>query len=166
MAEFTTDQRKQLVIKKEALPEGWKDAAAQSALNDENALSHHGILGQKWGVRRSEAQLGNSSSKKSEGSEDYQKSKEMLKRGAKNLSTKELKDLTTRLQLEQQYKNLNPSDTKKGLDTVKKITAAGTAITTLYALAKTPLGKDVTSAITSAVKDAGLKRAYKMAMGG
>lgn len=106
------------------------------------------------------------SKQKSEGSEDYQKSKEMLKRGAKNLSTKELKDLTTRLQLEKQYQNLNPSDTKKGLDAVKKITAAGTTITTLYALTKTPLGKDVTSAITSAVKDAGLKRAYKMAMGG
>ena len=212
MAEFTTDQRKQLVMKKEAMPDGsypirnasdlknaiqaygrsankpatqawikkrakelnledllpesWKEVKQSAVDSPEGTLSHHGILGQKWGVRRSESQLGNSSSKKSAGSEDYQRSKEMLKRGTENLSTKELKDLTTRLQLEQQYKNLNPSDTKKGLDTVKKITAAGTTIATLYALTKTPLGKDVTSAITSAVKDAGLNRAYKMAMGG
>lgn len=162
-------------------------------------LYHHGILGQKWGIRRTEsalaanrkdvadlrkhgytkeadaveqvgkklqAKLDSKTSSTKTASEDYTNARAMQKRGTENLSTKELKDLTTRLQLEQQYKSLNPSNTKKGLDTVKKITAAGTTIATLYALTKTPLGKDVTSAITSAVKDAGLKRAYKMAMGG
>ena len=196
MAEFTTDQRKQLVIKKEAMPDGsypirnasdlknaiqaygrsankpatqawikkrakelnledllpesWKEVKQSAIDSPEGTLSHYGILGQKWGVRRSEAQLGNSSSKKSEGSEDYQKSKEMLKRGAKNLSTKELKDLTTRLQLEQQYKNLNPSDVKKGMNIVKGITAAGTTVASLYALSKTPLAQDIMKAMKKA----------------
>jgi hypothetical protein len=132
----------------------------------QNALAHHGILGMKWGVRRTEAQLGRARKPTSQGSEDYQTSRALQKRGAKNLSTKELKDLTTRMQLEQQYSNLKPNQYKKGLDTVKKITAAGTTVATLYALTKTPLGQDVTKAIKAAVNNASLDRAYRMAMGG
>ena len=132
----------------------------------QSALAHHGILGMKWGVRRTEAQLGRARKPTSQGSEDYQTSRALQKRGAKNLSTKELKALTTRMQLEQQYSNLKPNQYKKGMDTVKKITAAGTTVATLYALTKTPLGQDVTKAVKSAISDAGLKRAYKMAMGG
>lgn len=132
----------------------------------QNELAHHGILGQKWGVRRTEAQLGRARKPTSQGSADYQTSRALQKRGAKNLSTKELKDLTTRMQLEQQYSKLKPNQYKKGMDTVKKITTAGTTVATLYALTKTPLGQDVTKAVKSAISDAGLKRAYKMAMGG
>ena len=132
----------------------------------QSELAHHGILGMKWGVRRTEAQLGRARKPTSQGSEDYQTSRALQQRGAKNLSTKELKDLTTRMQLEQQYSNLKPSQYKKGMDTVKKITAAGTTIASLYALSKTPLGQDVTKAVKAAVNDASLDRAYRMAMGG
>ena len=132
----------------------------------QNALAHYGILGMKWGVRRTEAQLGRARKPTSQGSEDYQTSRELQKRGAKNLSTKELKALTTRMQLEQQYSNLKPNQYKKGLATVKKITAAGTTVASLYALTKTPLGQDVTRAVKTAVNNASLDRAYRMAMGG
>lgn len=135
-------------------------------LTHKEELSHHGILGMKWGVRRTEAQLGRARKTSDEGSEDYQTSRALQKRGPNSLSTKELKDLTTRMQLEQQYKNLNPSQYKKGMDTVKKITAAGTTVASLYALSRTPLGQDVTKAVKAAINDASWKRAYRLAMGG
>lgn len=139
---------------------------SQEELELRNSLAHHGILGMKWGVRRTEAQLGRARKSTSQGSEDYQTSRVLQKRGAKNLSTKELKDLTTRLQLEQQYSSLKPNQYKKGMETVKKITAVGTTIASLYALTKTPLGQDVTRAVKTAVNNASLDRAYRMAMGG
>lgn len=119
-----------------------------SASEVNKVLAHYGILGQKWGVRRTEAQLGNSSSGKKTASDDYTNARAMQKRGTKNLSTKELKELTTRLQLEQQYKNLNPSEVKKGMNVVKAITAAGTTVASLYALSKTPLAQDVIKAVS------------------
>jgi hypothetical protein len=85
-------------------------------------------------------------------SEDHTKSREMQKRGTKNLSTKELKEVTTRLQLEKQYSTLNPNKINKGLAIVTAITAAGTTVASAYALSRTPLGKDITRVVTKGFK--------------
>ena len=77
------------------------------------------------------------------GSEDHEKAKELKLKGAKNLSNAELKELTQRMQLESQYRNLNPSKVKKGMKVVKGVAAAGTTVASLYALSKSPLAKDV-----------------------
>lgn len=82
-------------------------------------------------------------------SEDYVKSRQVKAKGYKNLSTKELQELTKRLQLEKQLRELKVSDYSKGLDVVKAVTTAGTTIASVYALSQTPMGQAIKKAITA-----------------
>ena len=47
------------------------------------------------------------------------------------------------MQLEQQYKTLNPNSYQQGMRFVKGLTTAGTTVASLYALSKTPLAQDL-----------------------
>lgn len=113
-----------------------------------NELIHFGVLGMKWGVRRSSgSNVTKGERLRTTASEDYKKSRELRKKKLSSLSNSELKSLNERLQLEQNYKNLNPKHLNKGLQIAKKVTAAGTTVASLYALTKTPLGQDVIRAV-------------------
>lgn len=72
-------------------------------------LAHYGIRGMKWGVRRKNAP--------SVSSPDATKAKEVAavvkKHGTKAVSNKELQDLVTRMNLEQQYSSLSKKSQKK-----------------------------------------------------
>lgn len=120
-------------------------------------LYHYGVLGMKWGVRRNRRNVKKAQAKASKkagktkaqkGSEDFEKAKALNAKGAKHLSNAELKELTTRMQLESQYKNLNPSKVKKGMKIVAGVATAGTTVSTLYGLSKSPLAKDVAKALS------------------
>jgi hypothetical protein len=118
-------------------------------------IAHSGVLGMKWGVHRTKSKSVSTTTpnpksttkQKEPPAEDYIQSRKLKSKGVKNLSNKELKDLTNRLQLEKQYKDLNPSDYKKGMNIVKGITAAGTTVASLYALSKTPMAQDLIKAV-------------------
>lgn len=116
----------------------------------DNVLAHFGILGMRWGVRRKTGSDGlvvdRGSSNK--GSEDYIKSRENRAKGYKNLSDKELKALTNRMNMEKQLRELTISDYSRGLDIVKAVTAAGTTIAGVYALSTTPMGQAIKKALT------------------
>lgn len=117
-------------------------------------LEHWGIPGMKWGIRRAVGPSGRVSGggKAPKGSEDYQKARALKKKGYKNLSDQELKALTTRMNLERNFRDLKSSDAQKGLDFVKTATAIGTTLASAYALSQTPLGQKVISGIGKKLK--------------
>lgn len=107
-------------------------------------LSHHGIKGMKWGVRRSEAELArargespktsSAKSKKARGifkkkspatkSESKPKSKNISE-----MSDDELRRMVNRLQLEKQYRELSPKQVSKGKAFYDKYVAPAVADT-------------------------------------
>jgi hypothetical protein len=101
-------------------------------------LEHFGKKGMKWGVRRSP---------KPGASEDAQRTtayKKTAKRGGtKALSTKELQDLVTRMNLEQQYSRLakGNSAVTKGKDTANSILSVGNTVNQAVQFANSPAGK-------------------------
>lgn len=102
----------------------------------DDVLAHFGIPGMHWGSRKS-------SGSRPKGSQDYLQSRELKKKGIKNLSTAELKTLNARRQQEAQYKSLNPSIVKKGMSAGKVVLASMATITAVYAFGKSAPGEKI-----------------------
>ena len=92
---------------------------------EEQALVHYGVLGMKWGVRRSKAELARARGKKtSDSGDDSDDKKQTTAKRSKSISEMsddELRKTVQRLQLEKQYRDLSPKQVSAGQKIVDKI---------------------------------------------
>lgn len=113
---------------------------------NQNELYHFGIIGQKWGIRRYQNPDG---SLTAAGKIRYSKSEDAVRadlirsKDISEMSNAELRTLTERIRLENEYKKMNPSDRERGKNAVVNtvaflgtLSAGAVAINTLIKVGK------------------------------
>ena len=114
----------------------------------EEILEHHGVKGQKWGVRRADKSTSSHESvqtlpPKSHDAANAQATKATAKvHGVSVLSNKELQDFITRANLEQQFSNVSASKKEKGRKATKQM---------LLNIGKQQLSSQIVRGLTTAV---------------
>lgn len=104
----------------------------------EEFLEHYGKKGMKWGVRKARTGVRTSS--------DYKKTAPLRNRKTRELSNKQIQSVNARINMEQQYKRLNPTKMQVGHNVVKGILGVVGTVGTIYGLSQTPHGKAAISA--------------------
>ena len=108
-------------------------------------LYHHGIKGQKWGIRRSPEQLGHIHERRNElknqlvrssGSRSSNTLKEARRQDINKLSNQQLKDYNERLQLEQNYARLTEGKIKQGKDWIARTIISGIIVGSVATVTK------------------------------
>lgn len=93
----------------------------------DDVLEHHGIKGQKWGIRHDP--------KTGRVTGDHRRVAELRKKPVSSLTNNQLKVANERLNLEQNFRRLNPTTVQKGHNTVKSILATAGTVTAIVGLA-------------------------------
>lgn len=80
--------------------------------DNEDHLSHHGVKGMKWGIRRNRKKSSSSSSKSADKQIKKDRKNDLKKR--RTMSNDELRKRIERLKLEREYKSLTKEDIEPG----------------------------------------------------
>jgi signal recognition particle subunit SEC65 len=131
-------------------------------MNNNQALSHYGILGMHWGVTRasSGSSVSGSTAKRqaqkdaaeARKSPDHKEGRVLYNKPVSEMSNDEIMKLTRRINLEKQVRDIHPNAYKKGMNIVKDVTAAGVTIGGLYALTQSPVaGRIANAALTKKI---------------
>lgn len=118
-------------------PVGW--SVSELAGVGADYLEHYGVPGMKWGKRRARIQGARSS--------DHIQTAGIKKQARTNkvssVSNKDLQTAITRMQLEKQFTQLNPSKVKKGGTFVKVLLGAGKTANEVVAFNNSPAGQQI-----------------------
>lgn len=117
-----------------------------ATIDPDEFLEHYGVKGMRWGKRNnSKSKSASDSIDELADNEDAINAKSNLHvartQGTTKLSNKELQEVVTRMNLEQQYAKLNPTVVQKGYSNVQKTMGVVGTVTSIVAVANSPLGK-------------------------
>ncbi len=125
-----------------------------------NELTHYGVKGMKWGVRRSDAQLAKArSAPKPTLSDDAKRANRLYDKietkGTGSLSNQEMRQFLERMNLERQYSQMmysppGKSAADRGHDQVKKILSYGQTYENVRKFLQTPTGQAVKTGMKAA----------------
>lgn len=137
-----------------------------SMLQSDSSLSHHGVKGMKWGIRKSESG-GSSSSSKPGPSADSQAASAAKSKinagGVKALSNEELQSLVSRMNLERQYSSMvaqSPNGLDRGMSSIQKTLKLGKTVEDVRRFAATPTGQSVLRGLKGAFAAAKVGAAF------
>ena len=107
-----------------------------------NELYHYGVLGMKWGVRKSRGggvsntgRRGRTTKERPPAHDDYKKAHS--KKSVREMSDAELRSRINRLDMERRYRDLEPDTKNRGKRCVNSIIKTGTTVATLTGTALT-----------------------------
>lgn len=97
-----------------------------------NELQHYGVLGMKWGVRRTPDQLARAAKKRGDWSDDAKELSRIRSKKVKSLSNVELKRANERLNLERNYRDLTPQSVRTGMSYLTGAVALTAGVLSIY----------------------------------